>query len=81
MRNATHLLSEPRLPCGLKCRTAAAGPAGRPFGKGLANMRQRVTQRGGQRRFEVAGGTRVILRVPLGAETGEVRIKPGLRVI
>jgi two-component system NarL family sensor kinase len=44
----------------------ADGPTARPFGNGLANMRQRVAQLGGQLRFESAGeGTRVCLSVPV----------------
>ncbi|MDO7884464.1 tetratricopeptide repeat protein [Hymenobacter cheonanensis] len=43
-----------------------AGPAARPFGNGLANMRQRIAQLSGQLRFETAGeGTCVCLSVPL----------------
>ncbi|MDQ2772290.1 MAG: tetratricopeptide repeat protein [Bacteroidota bacterium] len=50
----------PGLPIG------ADGPTARPFGNGLANMRQRVAQVGGELRFESgSGGTGVYLSVPL----------------
>ncbi|GAA4506338.1 hypothetical protein GCM10023172_35480 [Hymenobacter ginsengisoli] len=42
------------------------GPAARPFGNGLANMRQRVAQLGGRLRFDTSNaGTQVCLSVPI----------------
>lgn len=57
---------------------AAAGPCPRGGGMGLAAIRERVGSLGGQLSIDSPprGGARVILIVPLAAETGEVAHEP-----